>query len=96
MRLRNWQWARSKLPTAGSYSDFKKANRASSALYRSGRLPIGSSLANAFSFLKLKAMQATRNDDFPALVDMIVDRQKQTLWALVDGDGLTIMFPEDY
>jgi hypothetical protein len=48
------------------------------------------------TFLKLKAMQATRNDNFPALVDVIVDRQKQTLWALVDGDGLTIMFPEDY
>lgn len=46
--------------------------------------------------LKLKAMQATRNEDFPALVDLIIDGQKQTLWALVDGDGLTIMFPEDY
>jgi hypothetical protein len=48
------------------------------------------------TFLKLKVMQATRNDDFPALVDVIIDSQKQTLWAVVDGDGLTIMFPEDY
>jgi hypothetical protein len=48
------------------------------------------------TFLKLKAMQATPNDDSPALVEVIIDGQKQTLWALVDGDGLTIMFPEDY
>ena len=48
------------------------------------------------TFLKLKAMQATRNDEFPALVDVIIDGRKQTLWAVVDGDGLTIMFPEDY
>ncbi len=48
------------------------------------------------TFLKLKAMQATRNDEFPAVVDVIIDGRKQTLWAVVDGDGLTIMFPEDY
>jgi hypothetical protein len=48
------------------------------------------------TFLKLRAMQENRNDDFPALVEVIIDSKKQTLWALVDSDGLTIMFPEDY
>jgi hypothetical protein len=48
------------------------------------------------TFLKLRAMEANRSDDFPVLVDVIIDSKKQTLWALVDGDGLTIMFPEDY
>ncbi len=48
------------------------------------------------TFLKLRAIQATRDDDFPALIDVIIDARKQTLWAVVDGEGLTIMFPEDY
>jgi hypothetical protein len=48
------------------------------------------------TFLKLKAMQSSRSDDFPVQLDVIIDGQKQTLWAFVDGDGLTIMFPEDY
>src|SRR5260370_41943058 len=48
------------------------------------------------TFLKLKSIQATRDDDFPALIDVIIDARKQTLWAVVDGEGLTIMFPEDY
>jgi hypothetical protein len=48
------------------------------------------------TFLKLRAMQVNRSDDFPALVDVIIDSKKQTLWAIVDGGDLTIMFPEDY
>ena len=48
------------------------------------------------TFLKLKAMQARQSEDFPAEVKVIIDGQTQTLWAVVDGDGLTIMYPEDY
>jgi hypothetical protein len=27
---------------------------------------------------------------------VIIDGEKHTLWIVVDGDGLTIIYPEDY
>jgi hypothetical protein len=48
------------------------------------------------TFLKLKSMQRSQQADFPAEVRVIVDGELQTLWAVIDGDGLTIMYPEDY
>jgi hypothetical protein len=48
------------------------------------------------TFLKLKSMHKARDASFPAEVNVIVDGRTQILWAVVDGDGLTIMYPEDY
>ena len=48
------------------------------------------------TFLKLKAMQTLRDAEFPVQVQVIIDGKTETLWAVVDGDGLTIMYPEDY
>ena len=48
------------------------------------------------TFLKLKSMHTAKKTDFPAEVKVIIDGELQTLWADVDGDGLTIMYPEDY
>jgi hypothetical protein len=48
------------------------------------------------TFLKLKSMQAKHEEEFPVEVKVIIDSFMQTLWAVIDGDGLTIMFPEDY
>ncbi len=50
------------------------------------------------TFLKLKRLQANRisAEDFPAEVEVIIDGSKHKLWIVVDGDGLTIMYPEDY
>lgn len=50
------------------------------------------------TFLKLKAMQGRNNPEpaFPAQVEVIIDRSMVKLWIVVDGDGLTIMYPEDY
>lgn len=48
------------------------------------------------TFLKLKLMYEGKEDDFLAEVKVILDGELQTLWAVLDGDGLTIMYPEDY
>lgn len=48
------------------------------------------------TFLKLRTMQKRQEEEFPAQVKVIIDGEIQTLWAVIDGDGLTIMFPEDY
>jgi hypothetical protein len=50
------------------------------------------------TFLKLKSMQARQMgaEDFPAEVEVIIDGDLHKLWIVIDGDGLTIMYPEDY
>jgi hypothetical protein len=48
------------------------------------------------TYLKLMSMRANKEEGFPAEVRVIIDGSVQTLWAVVDGDGLTIMYPEDY
>ncbi len=48
------------------------------------------------TFLKLKSMQTKQEKEFPAEVKVIIDGEIQPLWAVIDGDGLTIMYPEDY
>jgi hypothetical protein len=48
------------------------------------------------TFLKLKSMQTRQDEEFPAEVKVVIDGEMQTLWAVIDGDGLTIMYPEDY
>jgi hypothetical protein len=48
------------------------------------------------TFLKLKAMKGKDEEEFPTEVDVIIDGQKHTLWVVIDGDGLTIMYPDDY
>ncbi len=50
------------------------------------------------TFLKLKSMQARKMaaEDFPAAVEVIIDGNLHKLWIVIDGDGLTIMYPEDY
>jgi hypothetical protein len=48
------------------------------------------------TFLKLKSMQKRQQEEFPTEVNFIIDGEMQTLWAVIDGDGLTIMYPEDY
>jgi hypothetical protein len=48
------------------------------------------------TFLKLKSMQTRREEEFPVEVNVIIDGSMQKLWAVIDGDGLTIMYPEDY
>ena len=50
------------------------------------------------TFLKLKSMKARKMgaEDFPAEVEVIIDGTLHKLWIVIDGDGLTIMYPEDY
>jgi hypothetical protein len=50
------------------------------------------------TFLKLKGLGARARSGaaFPAEVKVIIDGKLHKLWIVVDGDGLTIMFPEDY
>jgi hypothetical protein len=50
------------------------------------------------TFLKLKSFGSKKvaEGEFPAGVEVIIDGQKNTLWIAIDGDGLTIMYPEDY
>src|SRR5258708_28985321 len=43
------------------------------------------------TFLKRKSMQQARDVSFPAEVKVIINARTQTLWSVVDGDGLTIM-----
>ena len=50
------------------------------------------------TFLKLKSFGGKKltEVEFPAEVKVIVDGTTHTLWIVIDGDGLTIMYPEDY
>jgi len=50
------------------------------------------------TFLKLKSFgtKAISEVEFPAEVQVILDGRTQRLWIVVDGDGLTIMYSEDY
>jgi hypothetical protein len=45
------------------------------------------------TFLKLRSMQKNQEEEFPAELNVIIDDVMQTLWAVIDGDGLTIMYP---
>jgi hypothetical protein len=50
------------------------------------------------TFLKLKSFGARKISDvrFPVEVQVILDGGTHQLWIVADGDGLTIMYPEDY
>lgn len=50
------------------------------------------------TFLKLKSFgtKEISQVEFPAEVQVIIDSRTHRLWIVVDGDGLTIMYPEDY
>jgi hypothetical protein len=50
------------------------------------------------TFLKLKSFGTKKISEvrFPVEVQVIIDGRTQQLWIVVDGDGLTIMYPEDY
>jgi len=50
------------------------------------------------TFLKLRSLVAKDCglEVFPAEVDVLIDGKEQKLWIVIDGDGLTIMYPEDY
>lgn len=50
------------------------------------------------TFLKLKSFGAKKISEveFPAEMRVIIDRHTHTLWIVMDGDGLTIMYPEAY
>jgi hypothetical protein len=50
------------------------------------------------TFLKLKGFgnRAKSAEVFPAEMSIIIDRTTRKLWIVIDGDGLTIMSPEDY
>lgn len=48
------------------------------------------------TFLKLKSMQTKQGEEFPVEVNVFIDGSMQAIWAVIDGDGLTIMYPEDY
>ena len=37
-----------------------------------------------------------RESDFPAEFQVIIDAHRHSLWIDADGDGFTIMYPEDY
>jgi hypothetical protein len=50
------------------------------------------------AYLKLKALKnrGLKESDFPAEFEVIIDRHTHSLWIDADGDGFTIMYPEDY
>ena len=48
------------------------------------------------TFLKLRSMQKNQEEEFPAEVSVIINGVMQTLWAVIEGDGLPIMYPADY
>jgi len=50
------------------------------------------------TFLKLKSFgtKEISQVEFPAEVQVLIERRTHRLWIVVDGDGLTIMYPEDY
>ena len=50
------------------------------------------------AYVKLRGLKSRgiKETDFPAAFQVIIDRQTHSLWIDADGDGFTIMFPEDY
>jgi hypothetical protein len=50
------------------------------------------------TFLKLKSFGATKISEvkFPVEVQVIIDGRTHQLWMVVDGDGLTVLYPGDY
>jgi len=50
------------------------------------------------AYLKLRSLKSKgiKENDFPAEFQVIIDAQTQSLWIDADGDGFTIMYPEDY
>jgi hypothetical protein len=50
------------------------------------------------TFLKLKSLGSKKVSELesPLELEVIIDGEKHRLWIAVDGDGLTIMYPEDY
>lgn len=50
------------------------------------------------AYLKLRALKSKgiRASDFPAEFQVIIDAHPHSLWIDADGDGFTIMYPEDY
>ncbi len=50
------------------------------------------------AYLKLKALKSRglKERDFPVEFEVIIDRNTHSLWIDADGDGFTIMYPEDY
>jgi hypothetical protein len=50
------------------------------------------------AYLELRALKSKgiRESDFPAEFQVIIDGHTHSLWIDADGDGFTIMFPEDY
>jgi len=50
------------------------------------------------AYLKLRGLKSKgiKENDFPAEFQVIIDTQTHSLWIDADGDGFTIMYPEDY
>ena len=50
------------------------------------------------AYLKLRGLKSKgiKEHDFPAEFQVIIDARKHSLWIDADGDGFTIMYPEDY
>ena len=50
------------------------------------------------AYLKLRALKSNglKESDFPMEFEVIIDRHTHSLWIDADGDGFTIMYPEDY
>jgi hypothetical protein len=50
------------------------------------------------AYLKLRGLKrkGIEESDFPAKFEVIIDGQTHSLWIDADGDGFTIMYPEDY
>ena len=50
------------------------------------------------AYLKLRELKSKgiKENDFPAKFQVIIDAQTHSLWIDADGDGFTIMYPEDY
>jgi hypothetical protein len=50
------------------------------------------------AYLKLRALKSKgiRESDFLAEFQVIIDHHTHSLWIDADGDGFTIMYPEDY
>jgi hypothetical protein len=50
------------------------------------------------AYLKLRALKSKgiRESDFPTEFQVIIDGHTHSLWIDADGDGFTIMYPEDY
>jgi len=50
------------------------------------------------AYLKLRALKnkGLKASNFPIEFQVIIDQHIQSLWIDADGDGFTIMYPEDY